>query len=68
MAARVAVVDANNVVHLRQVELGRDLGSTIEITSGLSEQDRFVVTPPDGLQEGVVVSPVVSSSSSGAGP
>ena len=63
---RVAVVDANGAVRLRPVQLGRDFGSTIEVTSGLSEQDRLVVAPPDGLQEGVVVSPVASSSS-GAG-
>jgi len=33
---RVAVVDANGAVRLRQVELGRDFGSTIEVTSGLT--------------------------------
>lgn len=64
---RVALVDANGVVRLGQVQLGRDFGSTIEVISGLSEQDRLVVAPSDGLQEGVVVSPVASSGSAGAG-
>ena len=37
------------------VELGRDYGATVEIVRGLSEQDRLISTPPDGLAEGATV-------------
>jgi hypothetical protein len=37
------------------VQLGRDFGTTVEVVSGLSEQDRLLVTPPDTLQEGAAV-------------
>jgi len=37
------------------VTIGRDLGSTVEISSGLTPQDRVIQTPPDGLAEGSVV-------------
>ncbi len=64
---RVATVGPDNEVRFRLVQLGWDYGTTVEVIQGLSEQDRLVVAPPDGLQEGVVVSPVASSTSSGAG-
>jgi len=35
--------------------LGRDLGQSVEIVSGLSGQERLVVSPPDGLKDGVRV-------------
>ncbi len=53
--ARVAVVDQNHVVHYRNVTLGQDLGSEIEVTSGLAEGDMLVSNPSDVVQEGVVV-------------
>ena len=54
---RVAVVGADGVAHLHQVQLGRDLGSTIEITSGLGERDTVILTPADDLQDGARVNP-----------
>jgi hypothetical protein len=48
-------VDANDHVHLKTVTIARDLGSTIEIGSGLAPQDRVIQTPPDGLAEGSAV-------------
>jgi membrane fusion protein (multidrug efflux system) len=39
---RVAVVDAHSQVHFVKVTLERDLGATIQIASGLSEQDRVI--------------------------
>ena len=32
--------------------IARDLGRTIELASGLSPEDRVVVTPPDGVADG----------------
>jgi RND family efflux transporter MFP subunit len=50
--ARVAVVDGQGQVTLREVPVGRDQGATIEILSGLRPTDRIVQTPPDALATG----------------
>ena len=55
---QVAVVDAQNKVHLRDVTLGQNLGQTVQVTSGLSAGDRLVNNPPAGLLEGQAVQPV----------
>lgn len=49
---RVALIDGQQRVHLQSVMLGRDFGSTVEITGGLTDQDRIVLSPPDSLYEG----------------
>jgi RND family efflux transporter MFP subunit len=51
----VAVVNEHQVVSLKPVIVGRDLGERIEILSGISPSDRVVVSPPDSLAEGVTV-------------
>jgi membrane fusion protein, multidrug efflux system len=63
----VATVGPDNRIRLRLVQLGRDYGTTVEVIQGLTEQDRLVVAPPDGLQDGTVVNPVASAAISGAG-
>jgi len=52
---RVATVDANDRVKLKTVTIGRDLGPTVEISSGLAATDRVIQTPPDGLADDTVV-------------
>ncbi len=52
---RLATVDARQRVLWRSVKLGRDLGKTVEILSGLSAADRIVLNPPDTLEEGETV-------------
>ena len=49
---RVATVGADNRVALRTVTIARDLGSEIEIGSGLQADDRVVAAPPDGIADG----------------
>jgi RND family efflux transporter MFP subunit len=56
--AQVAIVDAQNRVHLRNVTLGQNLGQTVQVTSGLSPGDKLVNNPPAGLLEGQSVQPV----------
>ena len=56
--AQVAIVDAQNRVHLRNVTLGQNLGQTVQVTSGLSSGDKLVNNPPAGLLEGQSVRPV----------
>ncbi len=51
----VAVVDKNNIVHLKQVQIGRDYGNEMEITYGLEENDRIIIIPSDRIREGTQV-------------
>jgi RND family efflux transporter MFP subunit len=54
---QVALVRDDHTVHFQKVELGRDLGTTLEVVSGLSGDERLVVNIPDGLKEGITVRP-----------
>jgi len=49
---RVATVDANSKVLLKQVTIARDLGQVVEIGTGLVREDRIIDSPPDGLSDG----------------
>jgi RND family efflux transporter MFP subunit len=55
---RVAVLDDQNRVHYRTVDLGRDFGADIAVLSGLQPGETVVVHPGDDLPEGTVVEPV----------
>jgi multidrug efflux pump subunit AcrA (membrane-fusion protein) len=51
--AQVAVVGAGDKVELRNITIGRDYGTTLEILGGeLSPSDRIVVNPADSLEPG----------------
>ena len=45
----VATVDAEDKIVIKPVTIARDLGKTIEISSGLAASDRVVENPPDGV-------------------
>jgi RND family efflux transporter MFP subunit len=49
---RVATVNSNDRVAFKKVVIARDLGVEVEIASGLSPDDRVIVTPMDGLAQG----------------
>ena len=51
----VATVGADNRVLLKPVSIQRDLGTIIELASGLSPSDRVIEIPPDGIGNGVLV-------------
>jgi RND family efflux transporter MFP subunit len=51
----IATVDANNHVLLKPVLIQRDLGSVIELASGLAPDDRVIENPPDGIGNGAEV-------------
>jgi RND family efflux transporter MFP subunit len=48
----VGVVDANGRAHIRPVSIRRDLGTSVEIATGLSPSDRVINNPPDSLEDG----------------
>jgi membrane fusion protein, multidrug efflux system len=49
---RVATVGPDDKIQFKTVTIARDLGRTIELASGLTPEDRVVVTPPDGIADG----------------
>jgi membrane fusion protein, multidrug efflux system len=49
---RVATVGSDDKIQFKTVTIARDLGRTIELASGLTLEDRVVVTPPDGIADG----------------
>ncbi len=51
----VATIGANNKVAIKKIEIARDLGVEIEISSGISATDRVINNPPENLAEGEVV-------------
>jgi multidrug efflux pump subunit AcrA (membrane-fusion protein) len=53
--SQVVSVGADNAVRYVKVDVGRDLGQSVEIVAGLTGQERLVVSPPDGLKDGVRV-------------
>ena len=53
--AQVAVVGPDKKIQLRQINIGKDYGTTLEILGGVSINDLVVINPPDSLEEGQVV-------------
>jgi membrane fusion protein (multidrug efflux system) len=49
---QLALIDANNRVHLQDVKLGLNLGQNVQVLSGLKATDRFLVNPSAGTLEG----------------
>ncbi|QGZ59850.1 efflux RND transporter periplasmic adaptor subunit [Paraburkholderia acidiphila] len=52
---QIAVVDAHQHVQLRDVTIGTDLGTRVEITAGLHAGERVIDNPPDSLASGDLV-------------
>jgi RND family efflux transporter MFP subunit len=52
---RAVVVDSDHKIHLRQLTIGRDYGTALEVLQGLQPADWIVLNPADSLEEGQVV-------------
>ncbi len=65
---RAVVVDANHKTHLRQLTIGRDYGTSLEVLQGLEPTDWIVLNPADSLDEGqqVRVKEIARAGASGA--
>jgi multidrug efflux pump subunit AcrA (membrane-fusion protein) len=57
----IATVDADNRVLLKPVSIERDLGTVVELASGLAANDRVIQNPPDGIGNGAVVHPALAA-------
>jgi RND family efflux transporter MFP subunit len=60
---QVAVLDNNNKVALKAIQLGRDFGDSVEVTAGLAPQDQVIDSPPETLQNGDAVQLAAGTSS-----
>ena len=52
---RVAVVDKNDTVHMQDVTIARDFGTTVELRDGLDGGERVALSPPIDLVDKEVV-------------
>jgi RND family efflux transporter MFP subunit len=52
---QVAILDSNDKVVLKNVQLGRDFGDSVEVLAGLSPSDRIINSPPETLAAGDAV-------------
>jgi RND family efflux transporter MFP subunit len=52
---QVVDVRRDSTVRYLGVQLGRDLGQTVEVVAGLNGSERLVLSPPDGLKDGMRV-------------
>ncbi len=52
---QVAILGKDNRVELRPVKLGRNLGTDVEVLTGLTPQEQVIESPPDSLSTGDLV-------------
>jgi RND family efflux transporter MFP subunit len=65
---RLAVVNAQDRIEMRTVQVGRNLGQTVEIRDGLQATDRVVMNPTESLAQGDQVRVVTPAATPGALP
>jgi RND family efflux transporter MFP subunit len=63
---QVGVLKPDNTVELRDIKVGRDFGTTIEVTNGVTRSDKIVNNPPDSLVSGESVRVAESRTASSA--
>jgi hypothetical protein len=52
MGTRVAVVDDDNIVHFKPIKIQRILDATVELSEGVSTEDRVINNPSAAILEG----------------
>jgi RND family efflux transporter MFP subunit len=58
----IATVSAGNRVVMKPVSIERDLGTEVELASGIAAHDRVIENPPDGISNGTRVHVAVADS------
>lgn len=48
----VYVLDKEKIAHFRLIRTGKHYGDAVEVLSGISQGDRYVITPPPNLNDG----------------
>ncbi len=64
----VATVGLDNRIALKKVHIARDLGTEVEITGGLSQDERIVANPPDSIGDGEEVRVMEAAGEKTQGP
>jgi len=52
MGTRVAVVDDNNIVHFKPIKITRILDATVELSEGVTTEDRIINNPSAAILDG----------------
>jgi RND family efflux transporter MFP subunit len=65
---RVATVGPDDRVQLKPVTIARDLGREIELSAGLTAEDRIIIAPPDGIANGEKVRVVADDAAKAGKP
>lgn len=63
-----AVVGLDNLLTLKTLTIGRDLGKSVEILEGITPEDAIVINPPDALENGEKVIVVSGQNAAPSGP
>jgi RND family efflux transporter MFP subunit len=58
---KVATVGADGRVVLKNIQIGRDMGTRVEVIAGLTAADRVIDSPPDWLAQGDQVHAIETS-------
>ncbi len=53
---QVALVQRDGSVKVQSIQLGRDLGTSVEVVSGITADDAVIDNPSDSISDGVLVS------------
>lgn len=53
---QVALVQRDGSVKVQSIQLGRDLGTSVEVVSGITADDAVIDNPSDSITDGVLVS------------
>ncbi len=53
----MATLGPGNKVAIKPIVVAQDLGTSIEVASGIAAKDRIILNPPDNLREGEEVRP-----------
>ena len=61
-----AVLGSNDVLSLKKLTIGRDLGNSVEVLEGITAADQVVINPPDSLENGEKVELAPQNASSTA--
>jgi RND family efflux transporter MFP subunit len=52
---QAALVEAEGKVHIQDIQIGRDLGNSMEVVGGLKPNDLVIANPSDAIVEGSLV-------------
>jgi RND family efflux transporter MFP subunit len=67
-ATEVATLGLDNRIVLKRVRIARDLGNAVEVTGGLSQDERIVANPPDSIGDGEEVRVMEAAGEKTPGP